>query len=63
MEDRRLPLRFSSGLSMSEVESVSCERREDDESVWRGMLAGLLGLDEKERILTAAQAELEQPSP
>jgi len=48
--DDRRPLRFSSGESISEAESLS-RRRED--RVWRGMLAGLRGLAEREGILAA----------
>jgi len=54
IEERRLPFCFSLGLSIRDGDSVSCERRVEEESVWRGMLAGLLDLEAKEGILAAA---------
>ena len=59
-EERLLPC-FSPGDSIRDASSGGSYCREDEDSVWRGMLAGLLRVWEKEGILTDVWAEMEQP--
>jgi hypothetical protein len=59
MEDRLST--FSSGESISVVDSLRSKGLLEEERVWRGILAGLRGFCENGGILSVSMAEMEQP--